>query len=62
MDAVVSDTTHWKAELRNVIQAVNRNAVDAARPDQLTWVAAAMEIVGHPATESLERLIAKPAK
>jgi hypothetical protein len=62
MDAVVNDTTHWKAETRSVIQAIKRNAEDAARADQMSWCAAFMALVGHPSTDALEHLIPKPAK
>jgi hypothetical protein len=57
MEAVVSDLDHWRETTCNVIQAVQNNAMDKSRSDQMVWVLAFMRIVKHPAARELSDLV-----
>jgi hypothetical protein len=57
MEAVVSDLDHWRETTCNVIAAVQANAMDKNRPDQMVWVLAFMRIVKHPAAHGLSDLV-----
>jgi hypothetical protein len=57
MEAVVSDLDHWRETTCDVIQAVQNNARDKSRPDQMVWVLAFLRIVKHPAARELSDLV-----
>ena len=57
MEAVVSDLDHWRETTCIVIQAVQDNARDKSRADQMVWVLAFLRIVKHPAARELSDLV-----
>jgi hypothetical protein len=57
MEKVVADLDHWRETTCNVIQAVQNNAMDKSRADQMVWVLAFMRIVKHPAARELSDLV-----
>ncbi len=57
MEAVVSDLDHWRETTCDVIQAVQNNARDKSRSDQMVWVLAFLRIVKHPAARELSDLV-----
>jgi hypothetical protein len=57
MEAVVSSLDHWRETTCDVIQAVQNNARDKSRADQMVWVLAFLRIVKHPAARELSDLV-----
>lgn len=57
MDRVLQDMTYWKAGVRDVIEAVKRNAEDTSRADQGWWNAYYLVLVEHPMAEAAVALL-----